>query len=668
MIFEELILEDVGVFQGRQTFDLKPKDEGRPIVLIGGLNGAGKTTIMDAIWLVLYGNRTPAPARAGLPYKDYLRRLIHKNAHPMKGARIELQLSYYEQARPIVLRVVRSFSLMGDRVFEDVQVFEGQSPPTNQPAPNKSLDWPRHVEARMPLALMRMFFFDGADIQRLLRTEESTNFFKEACEEALGLGVTGQLSEDLAALEQKKRRALGSVPGKQIRVELEGMQQMLDSLADQRQTLLQKLAQTRKARAAIQRRLHYLDEEYILAGGELHDTQSLWKSEQRAILDEVAEVEQYIKEQVVMYGPMLLLEKQTEALLEADACEQRMAFEERLASTIERRDAELIDFLHKHTDNPDTLEQVRAFLTLQQFDKDAPCPTYPCPLDLGPQARKWLEDWKEQGAKLHRQRLQNLIARYSELKIERQRLESLLLQVPLEHELTPLAAKRTRLLHAESKAEQEIEDLEKQLEQLDLLCLKAENRFLTRAQSKARESLEIEDLYRILLFSRRVRDALTRFRELLIERRLPQLTALIQDSFTALMRKQTPLDHLLIDPQDWAITVVDAEGATHSPEIFSTGERQLLGHAIQWGIARICARPLPVIIDAPLAHLDSSHRQNLVENYFPHAAPQLILLSTDEEIDQQTLDPLTPYISHTYHLVFDEIQQATTLKTGYFFS
>ena len=61
-----------------------------------------------------------------------------------------------------------------------------------------------------------------------------------------------------------------------------------------------------------------------------------------------------------------------------------------------------------------------------------------------------------------------------------------------------------------------------------------------------------------------------------------------------------------------------------------------------WALGRTSGRPLPVIIDTPLARLDSDHRRLLVENYFPQASHQVILLSTDTEVDQLYFDLLNP--------------------------
>ncbi|MFM6398289.1 AAA family ATPase, partial [Planktothrix sp.] len=60
MLFLELTVENFGPYRGKQVIDLRPKinDNGvSPIVLLGGMNGGGKTTLMDAMRLALYGQR-----------------------------------------------------------------------------------------------------------------------------------------------------------------------------------------------------------------------------------------------------------------------------------------------------------------------------------------------------------------------------------------------------------------------------------------------------------------------------------------------------------------------------------------------------------------------------------------------------------------------------------
>jgi DNA sulfur modification protein DndD len=72
------------------------------------------------------------------------------------------------------------------------------------------------------------------------------------------------------------------------------------------------------------------------------------------------------------------------------------------------------------------------------------------------------------------------------------------------------------------------------------------------------------------------------------------------------------------------------------------------------------------IIDTPLARLDSTHRTNIVDNFFPNASHQVIIFSTDTEIDQQYFDRLTPYITRVYHLEWNNAASSSNATEGYF--
>ena len=53
-LLEGLEIENYGAYAGANRFDLSVRP-GRPIVLIGGLNGAGKTTVLESMMVALYG-------------------------------------------------------------------------------------------------------------------------------------------------------------------------------------------------------------------------------------------------------------------------------------------------------------------------------------------------------------------------------------------------------------------------------------------------------------------------------------------------------------------------------------------------------------------------------------------------------------------------------------
>jgi len=87
-----------------------------------------------------------------------------------------------------------------------------------------------------------------------------------------------------------------------------------------------------------------------------------------------------------------------------------------------------------------------------------------------------------------------------------------------------------------------------------------------------------------------------------------------------------------------------------------------------WGLARASARPLPTVIDTPMARLDATHRQHLVERYFPNASHQVVVLSTDTEVDRGYYEMLRPAIARAYHLDYDEKARMTVGREGYFWA
>ena len=52
MKLKKLVLQNIGVFVDRNEVNL---DCDKPIILIGGMNGRGKTTILEAVLFALYG-------------------------------------------------------------------------------------------------------------------------------------------------------------------------------------------------------------------------------------------------------------------------------------------------------------------------------------------------------------------------------------------------------------------------------------------------------------------------------------------------------------------------------------------------------------------------------------------------------------------------------------
>ena len=88
--------------------------------------------------------------------------------------------------------------------------------------------------------------------------------------------------------------------------------------------------------------------------------------------------------------------------------------------------------------------------------------------------------------------------------------------------------------------------------------------------------------------------------------------------------------------------------------------------AIVWGLAKTSDRPLPFIIDTPLARLDVEHRDKLVDNFYPSASHQTIILSTNSEITTSYYRKLEPYISKSMTIQYDPERGKTEINDRYF--
>jgi DNA sulfur modification protein DndD len=85
-------------------------------------------------------------------------------------------------------------------------------------------------------------------------------------------------------------------------------------------------------------------------------------------------------------------------------------------------------------------------------------------------------------------------------------------------------------------------------------------------------------------------------------------------------------------------------------------------------LGKVSGRSLPFIVDTPLGRLDSNHRTRLVENFFPKIGEQVIVLSTDTEVDDEFYMALSPHIGKSYEIVYNESEGSSSVDSGYFWS
>ncbi|MEY3221594.1 MAG: sulfur modification protein DndD, partial [Cyanobacteriota bacterium] len=182
------------------------------------------------------------------------------------------------------------------------------------------------------------------------------------------------------------------------------------------------------------------------------------------------------------------------------------------------------------------------------------------------------------------------------------------------------------------------------------------------------DNLKYQSTEHLINAATKVQNTLKIFRERLTLRKLNKLEEEVKNCFLYLLHKSDLVHRIAIDAKSFGLSLYDLNGKLVPKHRLSAGEKQLLAIAFLWGLAKVSGKRLPVAIDTPLGRLDSSHRNNLVERYFPSASHQVILLSTDTEISKKEVELLreNEAIAREYLLQYNSGKRETTIKPGYF--
>ncbi len=100
---------------------------------------------------------------------------------------------------------------------------------------------------------------------------------------------------------------------------------------------------------------------------------------------------------------------------------------------------------------------------------------------------------------------------------------------------------------------------------------------------------------------------------------------------------------------------------------FSSGEKQIYILCLYWALLKSSEIEIPFIIDTPYARIDDTHRNNITSEYFSTISDQVIILSTNTEIDEKSYKIIKPKLSSEYLIEYDNKNKKTIQNKGYFF-
>lgn len=661
MTLTELELHNFGVYRGLHRISLAPRS-GRPIVLFGGLNGAGKTTLLEGALLALYGKRTLTTKREGLAYDDYLRRCIHHSVPASEGASVALRFTLRVAGELRTVRIRRVWYEISSGMREVQEVHEGRAG-SEELNPQLTARWDEHMEGVVPLGVAPLFFFDGDRIEGLADLANSGELIRTAVHGLLGLDLIDRLAVDLQILE---RRKFASMTKERDRESFKIAEQLAQRAENEYRRGRERVRQLEAKSDQIDTRANKVEERFKREGGELYTQRAALEARLIQLQEAAQSLEYGMRATASGISPFLLVQPLLEEIKAEDLADQDRATSTALFEMLDQRDRSLMRFAELTA--PSEIALMRAISEYLEADRSrrrrnlASAEVF----SLSRDSRGGLSALLNGQLDEVRVELRSQCAEFADLVEQIDETERTIAGIPEEDAIRSLINELGQARSAQEEIKrlltQAREERDYLFRQVDLAKRHLANEHKKAVDRKWRSS----SAKRVATFSSRSRERLTEFRKQVLVRNLTRIQHLVLESFQQLLRKTGMVQGLEIDPDNLTVTLYGTGGHTLHPDRLSAGERQLFAVSLLWGLARASRRVIPTIVDTPLGRLDSVHRKHLVTRYFPYAGHQVLLLSTDEEIDGPYLDSLSRHIGQSYHLRYDNTLKATTVEIGYF--
>lgn len=649
MLLKTITLTNFGIYKGEHSIDLQTTVR-KPVILFGAYNGSGKTTILDALQLVLYGKAAQTSNRGKIPYEDYLRSLINRDVYPRAGAGIQLIFLTKRNGLIEEIEVNRSWFQSGLSIKENCEVKRN-----NIFDPVSSERWHEFVEEFMPSEVSQLFFFDGEKIEGLADPIKSSAILRSGIYSLLGINTIDSLIKSLNHIEKRKLTENSSEANRKL-IEID--QDKANEISEKKERILVERGNANVKIDSIEKEIQKIKSEMKISGADLLEKRHELKSNLMVLTEKKKVIDSKLHELAAGRAPLLLVQEELKKLTQQVNNSAKFS-PKTLPLLINEQKLLIRKLKNSHLKELDirtvqTIFDSRVNEIKAEIDSDVV-------IDINQTNIPSFEDLVA---------LQKEISIFNiELNVINEKIDSanrMLEAVPSEEKvrsiLEQLKSKEKELGHEIGKLEflnSELKQIEDEKEKIQRI-IRAKLDEISAELTKKR----LDD--RILNHAKRSRHTLETFKVKLLASHLSRVGEEISNCFRLLHRKNKFLLKFEIDASDYSLKITKPDNSTINAKTLSAGERQLLAVSILWALAKCSGKKLPTVIDTPLGRLDGPHREKVVSNYFPKASDQVLIFSTDSEITNDFYHNLKKYISSEYSINYDEDSESSLITKGYF--
>lgn len=712
MKINKIVLYNFNSYEGLNEFDFVSKDLNKNIILIGGKNGAGKTSLFTAIKVALYGPLAFGYVGINSHYISKIKDCINSKAFQKKNveSRVQITVSLMVEREIKEYEITREWSYKKQKLDEKYYVkLDGEL------LNNQELSYfQNYLQSLVPPDLFEFFLFDGEEVGNIFSTSSYDGYVKNAIYTLCGLdifeiirkytkGYAGKVTnEDEKKLHDEYEKLRIQANNLEIKYnEIKEQIALEKGLLEQVETQLKEVETAFKNAGGItEKERKKLAKEYDKA--EHIKTESLTrikmfvedlmpffivkdftnKISNQLDLEEKGEIYYYVQQKLKkkeikaeLNEKVKVNDEAVDALMEFllkkfkpkgfeegleplhDLSKEDIGRVNAMISLLDDFDVQtMVDLVNKRKEASEKTMEINRILKSAMADEDA---------------RKFTE---QENSLLKKK--EDLL---TNVRIKQENLEK------VEAELVIVSQQREKAFQVLKENAQNKHVFELSigltnimdtmlLKKTDTIRHKLETCIVEKLQHIYRKNnlithIEIEENFQFNLYQNATYT-------------ITELAYLIQNLgknvFSSEIGRQglrKLLDRYQVNSINELQLALSNENQDISVDLYkhidisrlSKGERQIFILSLYWAIIELSGQDIPFIIDTPYARIDANHRKEISEKFFPNISKQVVILSTDEEINEEYYNIIKPYIAKEFLLVNDESQNRTTVEQHYFF-
>ena len=668
MLLTKIVINDFGVYRGRNEFNFETVPD-KPIILCGGGNGAGKTTLFESVMLCLYGQNSFEKKTTQKQYQEKILRTIHRYLGTKKSAdeaSIIIEFQFAHEGKIVEYQIMRMWQNnegMMDERFTVKKKNLSDEKFVNIDSIEES-EWQVFVDQLIPRGIVKLFFFDGEQIQSIADEGSENKHIKSSFDALLGLDLVKQLINDigLTVLRNSKGET------KKILEEIDSKTKEKKESEDKIENLKIKQANLQTKIESIQQKVSVQEINFKKIGGGFATKREQLTIEKTMLETKLENIDKNIRELCSDILPFSLIPKQLEQL-KSEIQDDQQKIQNRFEKTIlERNFQEILTKIKSDPFLPNVNNDEKQNITEQinelfQRKIESVSDLAKTTFNLSLNDMNKISQLADEINSSAEQKIEEFTKSFSVTSDQLERVKVGLDSAPREDELGPVFSELTQ-------SNRELGELQNELEHLQ--SLESQERsliVLINGRIRANLTKKYEDKKRMsgLEVGSQVQDVLEDYVKLLRSKKLELLENYILDGIQTLLHKKNFIEKISIDRETFDVKLYKGNNDEISKDMLSKGELQMYATAVVWGLAKTSGRPLPFMIDTPLARLDEKHRTSIVDKFYPNASHQTIILSTDSEINSEYYQKLEPYIARSFVIQYDSDKGSTKKHDTYFF-